>query len=272
MTDTWQLKNINHINVIAEGFEATIEHFRDRMGFTLDRKNPDYYGVDFCLMSLGGVLFAFFIPKTKGEGGQGRLLARYGDFYNGLEYRVADVAAARRVCEERDVRIIQDSGGVFHTYPGSTFGVSFEIFDGGFSQFAQPAGFWENEHPLGLMGLARLSVAVNNVDSAVARFGELAGSPTIGPISRPQAAAKGVQLQVGEAVWELLEPTGDGPLADFLDHYDQRIRSVVFKAKDLAQVEKHLSAQGFDIIPGDAADSLAIDPVQNKNLLFEFVE
>ena len=272
MSETWQLKNINHINVIAEGFEATIEHFRDRVGFTLDRKNPDYYGIDFCLMSLGGVMFAFFIPKAKGEGGQGRLLARYGDFYNGLEYRVDDVASARLVCEERNVRIIQDSGGVFHTYPGSTFGVSFEIFDGDFSRFAQPAAFWEHVHPLGLKGLARVSVAVNSVAAAEGRLVELAGSARITTISRPRAAAKGVQLQVGEAVWELLEPTGDGPLAEFLDHYDQRMRSVVFKARDLAQVQRHLGAQGFDFIPGDGDDSLAIDPGQNHNLRFEFVE
>jgi hypothetical protein len=269
---TWQLRNINHINVIAEGFEPTIQHFRDRVGFTLDRKNPDYFGIDFCLMSLGGVMFALYIPKAKGEGGQGRLLARYGDFYNGIEYQVADVADTRRVCEERDVRIIQDSGGVFHTYPGSTFGVSFEIFGGDFRQFDQPAGFWENEHPLGLTGLARLTVAVNNVDAAVARLQELTESPTIGSVSRPQAAARGTQVQVGEAVWELLEPTGDGRLAEFVDRYDQRIRSVVWRAADLGKVEKYFSDQNLRVIPGDAEDSLAIDPAQNKNLLFEFTE
>jgi len=272
VAETWQLKNINHINVIVEGFEPTIEHFRDRVGFVLDRKNPDYFGIDFCLMTLGGVMFACFVPKVKGEGGQGRLLARYGDFYNGLEYKVADVADARRLCDEHDVRVIQDRGGVFDTYPGSILGVSFEIFGGDFSEFAQPPGFWENEHPLGLTGLARLTVAVNDVDAAVARLQEITGSPTIGPVSRSRAAAKGMQLRVGEAVWELLEPTSEGRLTDFLGRYDQRIRSVVWRARDLSQVEKYLTSQGFDMIAGDADDSLAIDPAQNKNLLFEFTQ
>jgi hypothetical protein len=272
VAETWQLKNVNHINIVAEGFEETIEHFRDRVGFVLDRKNPDYFGVDFCLMTLGGVMFACFIPKVKGEGGQGRLLARYGDFYNGLEYRVDDVADARRVCDEHDVRIIQDTGGVFHTYPGSILGVSFEIFGGDFSQFAQPPGFWQNEHPLRLIGLDRLTVAVNEVDTAAARLNEITGSPTIGSVSRPDAGAKGVQLQVGEAVWELLEPTGEGSVADFLARYGQRIRSVVWRATDLSRVEKHLTGQGLDLIPGDSDDSVAIDPAQNKNLLFEFTQ
>jgi hypothetical protein len=268
----WQLQNINHINIIAAGFEPTIEHFRDRVGFVLDRKNPDYQGVDFCLMTLGGVMFACFIPKAVGDGGQGRLLARYGNFYNGLEYKVADVADARQVCDEHDIRVIQDRGGVFFTYPGSILGVSFEIFGGDFREFAQPPGFWEDEHPLGLTGLARLTVAVSDVDAAIDRLQAITGSPTIAAVARPQAAAKGVQLQVGEAVWELLQPTGEGRLADFLARYDQRIRSVVWRTKDLSQVEKHFRGQGFQLIPGDATDSLAIDPAQNKNLLFEFTE
>jgi hypothetical protein len=81
-----------------------------------------------------------------------------------------------------------------------------------------------------------------------------------------------VQVQVGTAVWELLEPTGDGPLADYLGRYGQRIRSTVFKAGNLTAVEKHLTTQGFDLIPGDADGVLAIKPAQNKNLLLEFTE
>jgi hypothetical protein len=269
---TWQLQNINHINIIAAGFESTIEHFRDRVGFVLDRKNPDYHGVDFCLMTLGEVMFACFIPNAKAEGGQGRLLARYGNFYNGLEYKVADVADARRLCDEHDVRVIQDRGGVFFTHPGSILGVSFEIFGGDFQEFAQPPGFWEAEHPLRLTGLARLTVAVKDVDVAVDRLQEVTGAPAIAPVARPQAAAQGMQLQVGEAVWELLQPTGEGRLADFLSRYDQRIRSVVWRTRDLSRVEAHLQSQGLSMIPGDADDSLAIDPLQNLNLLFEFTE
>jgi hypothetical protein len=43
-------------------------------------------------MTLGGVMFEFFAPK---ERGQGRLLARYGDHYVGIEYHVPDVIRAK---------------------------------------------------------------------------------------------------------------------------------------------------------------------------------
>ena len=268
--EQWRLGRVNHVNVIAEDFRPFVEHL-ERVGFVLDRENPDLDGVDFALMTLGGVLFGLFMPKV-GEGGQGRLLERYGNFYNGLEYQVPDVAAARRVCEQRDVRIIIDHGQVFHTYPGSTFGVSFEIYAGDFDHLAQPPGYWEHDHPMRLTGLARLTIAVENMDAAVGRLRELTDAPTIATIARPRAAASGVQLQVGHAVWELLEPAGDGPVADFLGHYGERMRSVVFGTRDLGAVEPYLTGRGFDLLPGDADDSLVIDPAQNRNLRFEFVQ
>lgn len=273
MANKWQLRYPNHINAIVDGYEATIEHFRDRMGFTLDRRIPDSGdGTDACLMTLGGVMFEFFAPKERGERGQGRLLARYGDHYIGLEYHVPDVTRAREFANEKGVRIINDLGAAFFTYPGHSFGIAFEIYDGDFSELAQPAGYWENEHPLGLTGLARLSVAVESVEAAVTRLHDLAEVSEIGPVSRPAAAGKGVQLRVGTAVWEMLEPTGDGALSDYLGRYGQRIRSTVFRAASLTEIQKHLTAQGFDLIPGDADGALAINPSQNHNLLFEFTE
>ena len=273
MADKWQLVHPNHINAIVDGYEPTIEHFRDRVGFTLDRRIPDSGdGTDAVLMTLGGVMFEFFAPKERGERGQGRLLNKFGDHYIGIEYHVPDVASAKEFAVEKEIRIINDLGAAFFTYPGNSFGIAFEIYDGDFKDHAQPDGYWENQQPLGLTGLARLTVAVDSVEAASARLNELAYISEIGPISRPRAGAKGVQLQVGTAVWEMLEPTGDGAVADYLGRYGQRIRSTVFKAKSLAAVEKHLTGQGFDLIPGDAEDALAINPAQNKNLLFEFTE
>lgn len=273
MADKWQLIHPNHINAIVDGYEATIEHFRDRVGFTLDKRIPDSGdGTDACLMTLGGVMFEFFAPKERGERGQGRLLSKFGDHYIGIEYHVPDVVSAREFASEQGVRIINDLGAAFFTYPGHSFGIAFEIYDGDFKDLAQPAGYWENQHPLGLTGLARLTVACESVEAAVARLHELAEFSEIGPVSRPRAAAKGVQLQVGTAVWEMLEPAGDGALADYIGRYGGRIRSTVFKAANLAEVEKHLTSQGFDLIPGDADDALAINPAQNHNLLFEFTE
>ena len=141
---------------------------------------------------------------------------------------------------------------------GTPVGIAFEIYDDDFKQLAQPARYREIQHPLGLTGLARLSAAVESVEAAATRLHELAEFPRSAWFQGPGASARGVQMQVRTAVWELLEPTGDGPLADYLGRCGQRIRSTAFKAGNLTAVEQHLTAQGFDLIPGDADGVLAI--------------
>jgi catechol 2,3-dioxygenase-like lactoylglutathione lyase family enzyme len=275
-----ELVKVNHVNALTDGYADTVTHFRDRLGFQLNMEIPDRGdGTEACLLTLGGVMFEFFCPKERSDRGQGKLLDRFGDQYLGLEYQVPDVGAARDVCVEQDVRIINDNVHVFFTYPGSCLGISFEIWtgdwhapQGDYFDDVLPAEYWRDEHPLGVLGLARISVAVEDLDAALVRFQTLTGSPLIGKVDRPQAGAVGVQLQAGDAIFELLAPTGDGAVADYLARYGERIRSTVFKVGDLARVEQHLAGQGFTLVAGDADDARAIPAEQNKNLLFEFTE
>jgi hypothetical protein len=270
---TWDLDHVNHINAISDGYQETIEHYRDRVGFVLDREIPDGGdGTEACLMTLGGIMFEFFCPKDKtAERGQGKLLRTRGDHFIGLEYGVPDVAEARKVADAREVRVINELGGgaVFFTYGKSTFGVSFEIWSGDFKQYRQPDGFWEAQ-PVALSGVDRLTLAVQSVDAAVQRMQELSGVPKIGDVERPNANARGVQLQVGDLVWELLEPTGDGSVSAYLERLGEGIRSVVWRSADLERTKSHFSSQGFTLNEGDTDGSIALDPAENKNLLFEF--
>jgi catechol 2,3-dioxygenase-like lactoylglutathione lyase family enzyme len=275
-----ELVKVNHVNALTDGYSDTITHFRDRLGFQLNMEIPDRGdGTEACLLTLGGVMFEFFCPKERSDRGQGKLLDRFGDQYLGVEYQVPDVAAAREVCVEHDVRIINDNVHVFFTYPGSCLGISFEIWtgdwhapQGDYFNDVLPGEYWRDEHPLGVLGLARISVAVEDLDAALDRFQTVTGAPLIGKVDRAHAGAVGVQVQAGDAVVELLAPTGDGPVADYLARYGERIRSTVFRVADLAKVERHLAGQGITLVPGDANDARAIPTDQNKNLLFEFTE
>ncbi|MFI5054032.1 MAG: VOC family protein [Acidimicrobiia bacterium] len=275
-----ELLKVNHINAITDGYADTITHFRDRLGLQVNLEIPDRGdGVEACLLTLGGVMFEFFAPKER-DTGQGRLLDRFGDQYIGVEYQVPDVAAAREVCQAQGVRIINDPGPVFFTYPGSCLGISFEIWTGDWhlpqpgSYFNDvlPPAYWRDEHPLGVTGLARISVAVEDLDAALETLQNLTGAPLVAKVERPQAGARGAQLTVGDTIFELLAPTGDGAVADYLARYGERIRSTVFRVADLARVEQHLAGQGFSLVPGDADGALAIPTEQNKHLLFEFTE
>src|ERR1700722_18488356 len=126
MADKWQLIGMNHVNAIVDGSERSIEHFQ-RVGLDLTRRIPDSGdGTNAFLMTMGGCMFEFFAPTERGEkaNGQGRLLEKFGDHYLGIEFQVPDVAAAREAANANNIRIINDMGGVFFTYPGSSFGIA----------------------------------------------------------------------------------------------------------------------------------------------------
>src|ERR1700728_593431 len=196
-----ELQKLSHVNAIVDGYRTAVDHFHDQLGFQLcveiPARPPD--DTDACLMNLGGVIFEFFAPRHRAETGQGRLLDRYGPNYIGAEFSVPDVAGARAACEELGVRIINDLGHYFFTYPGACCGISFEIFDRDWHEMlAQPregveqphsAEHWRDVHPLGVIGLARLSAAVGDLDTAVTTLTGLTGGEVIGRAPRPQASA-----------------------------------------------------------------------------------
>jgi hypothetical protein len=279
-----ELAKINHLNVIIDGYESTLEHFRTVFDAQVNipipgnPDNPD--DTDACLVTIGDVIFEFFAPRRRGPQGQGRLLDRFDDHYVGVEYQVPDVPVARERCAELDIRIINDPGRFFFTYPGSCLGISWELWDGSWREHLgvegrgplHPAAFWRDEQPLGLLGLDRVSVAVRDLEIGIERLQTVVGASVLGRGRRPNAVATAAELQVGDTLFELVAPTGEGPVSAYLDRYGERIRSTVFKAVDLGRVEKHLASHGIDVVPGDRDGTFAIPPAQNHNLLFEFAQ
>ena len=50
------------------------------------------------------------------------------------------------------------------------------------------------------------------------------------------------------------------------------MRSTVFGVRGLQQAQSYLSDRGIVLHPGDAPDTLAVRPDDNRGLLFEFAE
>lgn len=279
------LLHMTHLNALVEGYEDTIEHFEKTFGGQVNFRVPgapdDPDDTDACVFTVGYVIFEFFAPRRRAERGQGRLLERFGEHYLGIEFQVPDVAAARASCAELDIRIINDRGHMFFTYPGSCLGLSLELWEGNFYESLgpdspqgplHPRAYWRDEHPLGLDGLKRVSVAVADLDAASERLAVVTGATPMNREPRPLAAAVGSEFQLGDTVVELMAPTGPGPVASFLERYGEHMRSTVFRAADLGRVEKYLGEQGLSVVTGDRDDTLAVLPEQNHNLLFEFSE
>jgi Glyoxalase/Bleomycin resistance protein/Dioxygenase superfamily len=280
VADPVRVVHMTHLNAIVDGFDDTVELFQRRFGaqFNMDIPGSEVHA---CLVNVGRVIFELFAPHERAERGQGRLLARYGDHYIGIEYQVPDLDQARAAVADHKMRILNDPGVYFLTHPADSFGVSFEIYDGDwhaepppapYVEAIKPAAYWRDEHGLGCAGLKRYSIAVRDLTPAVTFFREAFGAEVLYEASRLGAAARAVGLGLADTVAELISPVGPGPVADYLERYGERIRATVLAVRDLGQAQRYFADQGLDLGPGDAPDTLALSEHDSHGLRFEFSE
>ncbi len=281
-----ELQNLCHVNAIVEDYEAALAHFTRVFGAVLNFEVPDDGERRAFLFTLGDVIFEIVVPDDlHAPHGRGQRLRRFGNHYDGLEFSVPDVETARQRCRELALEIIADRGGFFYTAADDLHGISLEIFDQDWHELLAPESavahgwqpvpttdYWHHDHPLGLTGLARLSVAVRDLDLAVERFGAVTRARILYRAERSSAAARAVGLQIGDTTLELLAPTGEGPLLSYLDRYGERLRSTVFSVRSLERAQRHLGAHGISLVEGDAEGSMALVPAENHGLLFELTE
>jgi catechol 2,3-dioxygenase-like lactoylglutathione lyase family enzyme len=274
MSDSVTFLHMNHLNAVVDGFDESVAHFRDLFGAQLisDMPRPEWHA---CLITIGTVIFELFAPHDD------LLHARFGPHYIGVEYQVPDTTVARRATGIRGMRIIRDLGVAFHTHPADGFGIALEFYDHSFHDEVPPTPFlepikpieyWRDEHPLGCTGLKRYSVAVSDFAAATKFFQDLTNADILYEAPRPAVGARAIGLALGDTVVELLTPLEAGPIERFLARYGDGIRSTVFSVRDLRQAQSYIISRGFTLEPGDAPDTLAMAPEENRGLLFEFSE
>lgn len=265
--------HLNHLNIVVEGFEASVERFGELLGarFVADIPQDEWHAG---LITVGNVLFELFSPR------EFLVAARYGPHYVGVEYQVPDVDAARRVVQDNGIRIVRDIGIAFHTHPADTFGVAFELFHKNFHAQENPTWFepfrpieyWRDEHPLGCTGLKRYSVAVADIDAAVAFFQDFFGATVQYEAGRPAANARAVGLTLAESTVEILTPIGPGAVQQHLGRYGDGMRSTVFAVQDLDRARRYFTERGIAPLPGDADDAFALGADDARGVIFEFSE
>jgi hypothetical protein len=263
---------VNHVNVVLEDHDTMIEHFDRLFGgrVVMDLPQTAWHA---CIMDVGRVLFELFAPD------EFFLFTRYGPHFLGIEFQIEDLEAAREILAERGIRVARELGVALHTHPADCHGVSLELFEGYFHDNdemlqspMQPAGYWRDEHPLGLTGLRGLTIAVTDLASARDDFEAVLAHEVIDEGPRPAVGATGVALQVGDAVLELLAPAGDGALRRHLFDHGEGIRSTVFGVRDLDQAGRYFRERRIELQPGAVPGAMAIPAEKNLGVIFEFTE
>ncbi len=264
---------LNHMNLVLRDFDASVEHFRKCFDaeFMVDIPNPETHA---CLIEIGRVIFEIFTPRAW------LLNARYGPHHLGVEYR-ADIAEVRAAVAERGIGIARDIGLALHTDPADTLGVAFEFYDGDFhwrewdalgGRQIYPAGYWRDEHPLGLTGLKCYTLAVRDLAAARSFLESFLTAEPVYEAPRPAIAAQAIGLRVADGIVELLAPAGPGELQRHLDRFGEGIRSTVFGTRDIEAVRRFLVERGMVTVPGSFEASLTVPADANLGVIFEFAE
>ncbi len=281
MVTTIRPVRLNHMNVVLQDFDASVQHFQEKYDAELvvDIPKPEYHA---CLVETGRVLFELFVPSVY------LLNSRYGPHYLGVEYQ-ADMDVVRQAVADHEMRIVRETryasdvngnpAYALHTHPADGFGASYEFFHDDFHEWNWPllggkfksAEYWRSL-PFGLTGQKGYTHAVHDIAAATAFMQSFLGGEPVYEAERPNINARAVGLKVGDIVVELLTPTGDGELARHLHRYGDGIRSTVFGVSNIDQAKRHLTERGLPTIPGGAPGTIAVPAEANLGVIFEFAE
>jgi methylmalonyl-CoA/ethylmalonyl-CoA epimerase len=263
-----KLEKINHVNQVLRDYDGAIQFYQRVFGAKLTHDFRQIWGpYDNGILAIGPVLIELFSPRD--ETGLGKIVGRYGDTWQAVEFKVPDFQEALQTVRERGLRAVdvnEEHGWAF-TLPSDCHGLCLEIFAE--SMDAEPV----DRNPVGVNGWKSISLAVRDIDQAKKFFlGLIAGSEVLYEEARPHIKATVAALRFGRETVELISPAGPGPVDDYLQRYREQLRGITFSVDSVAAARKHLEREGLRVVEGDAPGSVAIDPDQNYQVLWQFAE
>jgi catechol 2,3-dioxygenase-like lactoylglutathione lyase family enzyme len=274
-----EILKVNHVNQIVDDYDDAVAHLQDVFGGQFLREigaNPFTAG---CLVDVGGEIIEVLAPKVMDKA-EGKLLAKYGPHFQGVEILVPSVSEALDVMKQRGVAILLERGVDFYTRPSATQGVCLQVYDGDWHADPPPAPYvnpvrtsrwWEEAHPIGYRGLHHLSLACTDLEEAARFWCELTGGTVTYRAHRQTVAATALGLDIGIPI-ELITPTGPGPIEEYIDRYGPRIWAITFTVRDLGATATYFASRGIELAAGDSLDSMMVPPQANLHVVYQFME
>jgi hypothetical protein len=261
---------VNHMNLVLDDMAAGIAHLGGIYGTEhfADLPQPSFAAA---LVQAAHVILELFVPNDF------LLSARQGAHHVGLEYQ-ADMEQVRAAIAARGMRMVRDVGAAVHTHPADCFGVAYEFYGKTMHDHEWPlvGGTMRAKesfamHPLGLTGLKGYTHAVADIAAAGTFLEDFLSAELLYDVARPAIAARARGYLVAGSLVELVTPSGDGALLQYMLQHGEGIRSTILEVRDLAQARGYLEARGLPIEPGTLEGGFAVAAEANLGLIFEFV-
>jgi hypothetical protein len=110
----------------------------------------------------------------------------------------------------------------------------------------------------------RMLVAVHDRAAAADTFAAVLGAEKIADDTAGLYSARRLVMRAGESEFDLLEPAGDGPVAEFLSGGREGVFGAGFSTPDLDDVARTLDAAG--VTYAREGDALCIEPEQTRGM------
>jgi hypothetical protein len=261
---------IDHINQLLPDTDQALEYYERVYGasdFRVFRKEFGPY--DNFVFKLGSMTVEIFTPGDP-EHSFGKQYSRFGANWQAVLWRVPDLEEAIATFQQLDIPLVDveldpDRRWAF-TDPRATY----------FSIQLEDRDEWDKSVVPAAIGAERMSgftAVVKDAEEAARFFTTLmADSDVLYQEDRPKLDATAIGLTVDGYTMELLSPTGDGEIADFIEHNRVRIRTATFQVDSLEQLAKHFETHGITLVEGDREGTLATKPADNLGVMMQFTE
>jgi 4-hydroxyphenylpyruvate dioxygenase-like putative hemolysin len=273
-----QVRKLVHVNQLVADFASTTATYVDAFAAReYWRGYDEEQNRDANLFVIGDLCVELFAPRDTASM-LGSSLARFGPSWHSFEWQVPDLDKARAELAAYGVRITTDRPGSFlMTHPADCHGMLLELCplempgDPRVEQDWSPAP-WRDEHPLGIVGLGALSIAVRDAPGGADWLvGLVDGAEITYREPRGEIDADAVGVRLADHVVEFVQARGaDGPVAQYVRRYGQRLRSVELEVLDVERAARHLVDHGLQVVVGSRVGAVAVAEDDAIGVRWEF--
>ena len=129
-----------------------------------------------------------------------------------------------------------------------------------------------------IKGVRRVSIAVQDMATALAFYRDALGLPVIDDRELEEHGLKLVRLDAGRTIIELMQPTGTaGPVADFLRRHGEGLHHIALEVDDIELELRTLLARGTELLdreprPGPSGRIAFVHPRSTGGVMIELNE
>jgi catechol 2,3-dioxygenase-like lactoylglutathione lyase family enzyme len=296
---TFQIRKIFHLIHMSDNFEQLNtwyddvfqpRYFADHMTHVFP--TWDVEKRDARLFVLGDCVIEAMSPSMHLEGWDqlpvGRFYNRIGRHWHSIAWYVDDTVDLYETLKRHNVRFFFNGGGSdrdrvpqpkdpLFPHPKDTCG-ALELSQSHGPRSIDPRylpgwdpTWWARNHPLGLIGLSHISLAVSDLEKAKSIYVGALGGTDLGEIHSDLAQTFGTLVSVGDdTLVELAVPAERDSLAGRdLERNGDIMHATTWRVVDLDQAADYLKTKGIQVLDRDQSTLIA-DPESTFGAVFRF--